>query len=296
MPTPLQTDPGEPACDHHTSPASAPGSSALRRIIILAILAVVGLGAVALTGWWHPNAPAEAMQMYLPKITLPAVILAAAVDGINPCAFTVLLLFITAMLATMQADGQTISAIRGRMLAQGGIYIAAIFLTYLALGVGLLKTLDIFTREHLPARLGALVAILFGLWMLKDFFLPDLGWRLQAPSRVGTWARDAAKKASIPALVVGGFLIGLCTVPCSGAVYLGVLSLLALQPSAMVGYGYLVLYNLIFILPLVLILVAAAARPTLNRLAHWNLHHKEWVRLALGGGVVVMGLLILATV
>jgi len=42
--------------------------------------------------------------------------------------------------------------------------------------------------------------------------------------------------------------------------------------------------------------VAASARPTLNRLAHWNLHHKEWVRLALGSGVVAMGLVILATV
>src|SRR5574340_969505 len=76
--------------------------------------------------------------------------------------------------------------------------------------------------------------------------------------------------------------ICLCTVPCSGAVYLGVLSLLALQPSALVGYSYLVLYNLIFVLPLVVILIAASARPTLNRLVHWNLHHKEWVRLALG--------------
>jgi cytochrome c biogenesis protein CcdA len=75
-----------------------------------------------------------------------------------------------------------------------------------------------------------------------------------------------------------------------------VLSLLALQPTALLGYSYLVLYNLVFILPLVGILVLAAARPTLNRLAHWNLHHKEWVRLALGSGVVVMGLVILATV
>jgi hypothetical protein len=50
------------------------------------------------------------------------------------------------------------------------------------------------------------------------------------------------------------------------------------------------------VLPLVIILIAASARPTLNRLAHWNLHHKEWVRLALGGGVVIMGLIILATV
>ena len=271
-------------------------TSPLRRIVILSTLSIVALGAVALTGLWHPNAPAEAMQMYLPKITLPTVVVAAAVDGINPCAFTVLLLFITAMLATMQAGEQSLYAIRTRMLSLGGIYIAAVFLTYLGLGVGMLKALDFFTRQHLPARFGALAAILFGLWMLKDFFLPDLGWRLQAPSQVGTMARQMAKKATIPALILGGFLIGLCTVPCSGAVYLGVLSLLALQPSALLGYGYLVLYNLIFVLPLVVILIAASARPTLNRLAHWNLHHKEWVRLALGGGVVVMGLLILATV
>ena len=271
-------------------------TSPLRRIITLSTLTIVALGAIALTGLWHPNAPAEAMQMYLPQITLPTVVVAAAVDGINPCAFTVLLLFITAMLATMQAGEQSLYAIRTRMLSLGGIYIAAVFLTYLGLGVGLLKALDFFTRQHLPARIGALAAILFGLWMLKDFFLPDVGWRLQAPSQIGTTAREMAKKATVPALIVGGFLIALCTVPCSGAVYLGVLSLLALQPSALLGYGYLVLYNLIFILPLVIILVAASARPTLNRLAHWNLHHKEWVRLALGGGVVIMGLLILATV
>jgi cytochrome c biogenesis protein CcdA len=132
--------------------------------------------------------------------------------------------------------------------------------------------------------------------MLKDFFLPNLGWRLQAPGKVGAMAHNAARTATVPALIVGGFLIGLCTVPCSGAVYLGVLSLLALQPSALLGYGYLVLYNLVFVLPLIVILVAASARPTLNRLAHWNIHHKEWVRLVLGGGVVIMGLIILATV
>ena len=121
-------------------------------------------------------------------------------------------------------------------------------------------------------------------------------WRdCESRLRLGRW-RGRWRKGHYPCLNLGGFLIELCTVPCSGAVYLGVLSLLALQPSALLGYSYLVLYNLIFVLPLVVILIAASARPTLNRLAHWNLHHKEWVRLALGGGVVVMGLLILATV
>lgn len=109
-------------------------TSPLRRIVTLSTLTtVVALGAIALTGFWHPNAPVEAMQMYLPKITLPTVIVAAAVDGINPCAFTVLLLFITTMLATMQAGEQSLQAIRTRMMSLGGIYIAAVFLTYLGL-------------------------------------------------------------------------------------------------------------------------------------------------------------------
>lgn len=271
-------------------------TSALRRTTVLSLLLVAALGAAALAGLSHPNAPALDMQAYLPEITLPAVVLAGLVDGINPCAFTVLLLFITAMLASLQAKTPHVQAARLRLLGTGLVYIAAIFLTYLALGVGLLSSADLFTRQHLPARLGALLAVLFGLWMLKDYFLPDLGFRLQAPGRVMEIARRSARRATLPALVAGGFLIGLCTVPCSGAVYLGVLSLLALQPTALLGYGYLLLYNLVFILPLVVILFAAAARPTLQRLAHWNLHHKQWIRLALGSGVVVMGLLILATV
>lgn len=267
-----------------------------RTITNMGVLTTIGLGAVALTGLWHPAAPSADMQMYLPHITLPTVILAGVVDGINPCAFTVLLLFITALTSTLQMGEQNVSALRARLLGMGGVYIFAVFLTYLALGVGLLKSLDFFTRQHVPARLAALLAVLFGLWMLKDYFLPEIGWRLQAPGKIGEVARQMAKKATLPALVLGGFLIGLCTVPCSGAVYLGVLSLLSLQSTTLLGYAYLVLYNIVFILPLVVILVAASVRPTLNTLAHWNLHHKESIRLILGGGVVLMGLAILATV
>src|SRR3990170_2703381 len=132
----------------------------LRSITVISLLSLLALGAIALTGFWHPNAPAEAMQMYLPQITLPAVVVAGVIDGINPCAFTVLLLFITALLSTLRAGEQSVNAVRLRMLGLGAIYIAAIFLTYLTLGVGLLKTLDFFTRQHVPARAGALLAIL----------------------------------------------------------------------------------------------------------------------------------------
>ena len=172
----------------------------------------------------------------------------------------------------------------------------ATFFIYLALGVWLLQSVKLLTNQHLPERLGAMFAVFLGLWMIKDFFLPGWGWQLHGPAWMVAVTRRTAQRATVPALVGGGILIGLCTVPCSGAVYLGIISLLALQPSALLGYAYLVLYNVIFILPLIVILVAASARPTLNHLAHWNLHHKEWVRLILGSGVVVMGLLILAAV
>ncbi|GIK64384.1 MAG: electron transporter [Chloroflexota bacterium] len=266
-----------------------------RNVTAISILGIIALGAIALAGFWHPNMAMSSME-YLPEITLPTVITAGLLDGINPCAFTVLLLFITALTSTIKAEEASVKTLRLRLMSMGSIYIGAIFLTYLALGVGLLKSMSFFTEQHAPARIGALVAVLLGLWMLKDYFVPELGWNLHAPSWIGVRARRMGKQATIPALVVGGFLIGLCTVPCSGAVYLAVLSLLALQSSALLGYAYLVLYNVVFIMPLIVILAVASSRPSLNRLAHWNFHHKEWVRLVLGSGVVLMGLLILATV
>lgn len=276
---------------------AASPSPSVRSILIVAAIALVTMGLAVYYGFIHPHAPMGGMTEYLPAVTLGTVVVGGLIDGINPCAFTVLLLFVTAMLATLQADNAAdINAARTRIFGMGSIYIASVFLTYLALGVGLLATSALFSRFHAPARIGALLAIGMGLWMLKDVFLPDLGPRLAAPKFVGQWTIDSARKATLPALIIGGILIGLCTVPCSGAVYLAVLSLLSLQPSALVGFAYLILYNLMFILPLVALLIAASARPTLNRLAHWNLHHKEGVRLALGASVVGMGLLILATV
>jgi cytochrome c-type biogenesis protein len=272
-------------------------SSSVQSIVIVSALILAAMALAVYFGFIHPHAPMVGMTEYLPAVTLGTVIVGGLIDGINPCAFTVLILFVTAMLATLQAStASDISAARARIVGMGSIYIAAVFLTYLGLGVGLLATSALFSRFHAPARVGALLAIGMGLWMLKDFFLPDVGPRLSAPKIVAQWTVEAGRKATIPALIVGGFLIGLCTVPCSGAVYLAVLSLLSMQSSALVGFAYLVLYNLMFILPLVALLIAASARPTLNKLAHWNLHHKEWVRLALGAGVTVMGILILATV
>jgi hypothetical protein len=94
-----------------------------RKVVVFSLLALLALGAMAFTGLWHPKAPAEAMRMYLPQITLPAVVVAGLVDGINPCAFTVLLLFITAMTSSLGTGEGSAKAIRARLMGMGSIYI-----------------------------------------------------------------------------------------------------------------------------------------------------------------------------
>ncbi|MBI2202269.1 MAG: cytochrome C biogenesis protein [Candidatus Rokubacteria bacterium] len=266
------------------------------RILGVSAAVVVALGVAVVAGLGAPPAPSPAASGLLPAVTLGTVVVAGIADGVNPCAFTVLLLLVTTLLAAAQGRAaQDSGSIRARVIGLGSIYVAAVFLTYLALGVGILSTIDLFTQRHVPARIAAVLSIALGLWMLKDYFAPELGPALAAPAAVGRWARAAARRMTVPSLVGAGFLIGLCTLPCSGAVYLAVLSLLALQPSAVTGFAYLVLYNVMYILPLVALLALSSTRPALNRLAHWNVRHRERVRLALGTGVVVMGLAILVT-
>ncbi|MBI4200262.1 MAG: hypothetical protein HY535_07305 [Chloroflexi bacterium] len=263
----------------------------------LAAVLVLALGLAA--GVWQT--PANLYRGGAPftatPVALSAVVLAGLVDGINPCAFTVLLLFAAAIASTYRGLGDPgAKTARTTLLLYGGAFILAIFGTYLALGLGLLRASAVLTQNHVGARVGALASVLLGLWMLKDFFLPGWGPRLGAPGALGDLVHRWGQRASLVTMLGLGTLVGLCTVPCSGAVYLAVLSMLALQESFLRSYLYLLLYNVMFVVPLVAILGAASARPTLNRLAHWNLRHRERVRVGLGGTVVAVGLAILATV
>lgn len=77
------------------------------------------------------------------ELTLPAVLGAALVDSVNPCAFALLLVFVATTLAMLQWQALTADAGHARhwLLSRGGVYILGIFLTYLALGFGLPGTL-----------------------------------------------------------------------------------------------------------------------------------------------------------
>lgn len=267
------------------------------RVVAFVVLAVAILALTTALGIVRPLAPDDHLQAYLPALTPVSVVGAGLLDGINPCAFTVLLLLITGLLASTQLGGAgTVSAIRGRVMLLGSVYVGAVFVTYLALGVGVMGVGRIFTGSHLPSRVGAFVAVLLGLWMLKDVFLPATGPRLEAHHGLAARAQAMARRGSVPALVAGGVLVGLCTVPCSGAIYLAVLSLLASDAYWPRSYGYLVLYNVLFVAPLAAIVIAGSSRPVLRRLARWQQRARERVRSVIGVTVIVLGLGLLAVI
>ena len=238
------------------------------------------------------------------ELTLPTVVGAALVDRVNPCAFALLLVFVATLLAMLQRQAAVIDATHARcwLLFRGGVYISGIFLMYLALGFGLLGALGLakaLSSTMLVSKVAALFALGLGLMMLQEALLPEFGTRLGAHVDT-TRLRKMVSHLGVPGLFGAGVLVGLCTVPCSGAVYLAVLALLSAQATAqataLAGAGYLVLYNLVFVAPLVIILALASSRLIYRKMARWQLHHRPSLKLATGVAAITVGLITLVVV
>lgn len=209
---------------------------------------------------------------------------AGLLDGINPCAFAVLLLFV-AFLFTLQ---------RGRtdLLAFGFTYIGAIYLTYFGIGVGLLTVFQL-GAPHLVAKIGAGLMIALGLVNIKDFFWYGVGPSLSLP-KIGGAARDRwMRRATLPATAVVGFLVGICEFPCTGGIYVGILGLVAAQTTFWNGLAYLAIYNVMFVLPLIALLLVIGNRRVVGQFSRWMVTHKRQLRLGQGVVMVAIGAIIL---
>lgn len=235
----------------------------------------------------------EAHGDHLPATTLadnrrsflPLVLTTGFLDGLNPCAFAVLLFFI-AFLFTIR---RTTSSI----WAMGLIYVAAIYLAYFLIGLGLMQAI-LFAGEHLlMAQIGSWLVIVMGLINIKDYFFPQLPIHLRIPTIAHGTIQDWLKRATFPAAAVGGFLVGLCTFPCSGGIYVAVVGLLAAKATYWQGIGYLGVYNLMFVSPLLLILAGVGNRRVMHRIRLVEQSSRRWVRLATGLAMVGIGAVIL---
>lgn len=218
------------------------------------------------------------------KWMLPLVGVAALIDSINPCAFGILLLTIAFLLSLQKT--------RSSILKIGGVYILGLLAVYILIGLGILQALHIFNTPHFMAKVGAALLIALGGINIINEFFPSFPVKLRIPQVAHNKIATLMNKASLPAVFLLGTLVGLCEFPCTGGPYLMVVGLLHDQGTYLAGVGYLLLYNLIFILPLVIILLIASDKVLVEKVQDWKKSETKNMRLWGGIAMVILGLLI----
>ncbi|TSC52405.1 MAG: cytochrome c bioproteinis protein, transmembrane region [Parcubacteria group bacterium LiPW_41] len=141
-------------------------------------------------------------------------------------------------------------------------------------------------------KLGATLLIIFGVINLLNRFFPRFPIRFRIPSISHGAMGALMKRASFPAALGLGFLVGICQFPCMGGPYLMVIGLLRDSVTYYDGFGYLVLYNVILILPLLAVLWIAADKAIVDRVQEWKRINMNGVRLWAGVAMIVIGILI----
>lgn len=231
-------------------------------------------------------------------LTVPTVLAAGVADGFNPCAFALLVLFATYTLTlvnSVTADGTPTIDARRRLLGAGSLYVGAVWVTYFIIGLGLLSFLGWLGQDHLVTRVAAVLALIMALWMLKDVFLPGWGPSMMAPAGTHGRMHRAIERGGLAGMLIAGVLVGICTVPCSGAIYLDIVAVLNASGGGLTGIALLALYNLAFIAPLVGLLLAVSDRRVLGRLGRWNRSNSPWIKAGLAIAVLAMSFGLLAT-
>lgn len=211
---------------------------------------------------------------------LPLVGVAALIDSVNPCAFSILILTIAFLFS--------IGTLRSGIMRIGSSYIAGIFVVYILIGLGILQTLHLFATPHFMAKVGASLLIALGAINLLNEFFPAFPIKLRIPHAAHRKMAELVEKGSMPTAFLLGGLVGLCEFPCTGGPYLMVLGLLHDQATYLKGLGYLFLYNAIFVLPLIIILLISGDAALLGKMKAWQ--QKERGLMRFGGGIAMVAL------
>ena len=175
-----------------------------RLLLLLIVGTVVAASAAAIL----VIAPRMTDHQAVSQLSVPVIVAAGVLDGFNPCAFGVLILFATFALGLATRQSVSTAGTRGvpdtrtasrTVLGLGAFFVVGVLVTYFLLGLGLLTavaSLTNFGGNHLPSRVAALIAIGLGLWMIRDILLPDAGLKLEAPpalhGRMRSWAASAS--------------------------------------------------------------------------------------------------------
>ncbi|WP_297479948.1 cytochrome c biogenesis protein CcdA [Thermococcus sp.] len=214
----------------------------------------------------------SALALYLLGISgfIPKFYALAMSDSINPCTFVIYTMLLIAI------SVREVS--RRRLYVIGSAFILAVYLSYFLLGVGLL-----YLGQYIPLWLAGVFAVGFGIYTMVTGILKR--------SRVGDKAKIRRKIFSADATFIGSFLLGVIVsttlLPCSAGSYLVYATIIA-HGSRALAFFLLALYNLIFVLPLVVILLAMGSVSGSKRFSQAMVRHS--MELSIVAGLLLIGI------
>ena len=217
-------------------------------------------------------------------LTVPMVIFCAGIDSMNPCAFSVLVILLLSIIAL-----QT----RRQVLMVGITYIAAVFLFYFLSGIGVLSFVQVSGVSSLISMAAAIIAIVLGVVYIIDAAVKKEGFILSIPASKKEVIERYIVTATLPAAFILGILVGIFELPCTGGIYLTILSLMSSTMTLSEGIPYLLLYNIIFILPLIIILLAVVMGIPPERVNAWRIENRRKLRVAIGIAMILVGIFII---
>lgn len=215
---------------------------------------------------------------------LPVIVVSALIDSINPCAISVLFLTITFLFS--------LGKNRKFVLISGGVYILAIAIVYTLIGLGALQVLSFFNVPNIMAKIGASILLLYSIIGLINEFFPSFPIKLKIPESTHTTLAKVIEKGSIPAFFVLGALVAMFEFPCTGGPYLFVLTLLHDYANFWKGFWYLIMYNFVFVLPLILILAFATNKVMIEKIDRLRKLETKKARVILLLVLIAFGILI----
>ena len=237
---------------------------------------------------WDQSQGIDKARERADTFTLPAVIFGGLIDGINPCAISTLVFFMSLLIISQIGR-------RGSLL-MGISFCFASFATYTAIGFGLLRCLHML--EIFPSvRRGFEMGMAAMLFILAYFSFRDAvrfsrthdphKVSLQLPDRIKRIIRKLMRKGfKSHHLIISGLIVGclvtLLETVCTGQVYLPTMTVILKEDGDLRIWSLLLLYNTMFIMPLVVVLVLTRYGLTTETMIKWSKKNVSFSKTILG--------------
>lgn len=221
-------------------------------------------------------------------LSLVTIIGAALVDSINPCAIAVLLILLGALMATGD---------KKRALKAGIGFTISIYIVYFLFGIGLFSALQISGLSFWFYKIIGFIAILLGLFNIKDYFrYGGGGFVMEIPRKWRPKLKNILNGVTSP---IGAFLMGfvvcLFELPCTGGPYIFILGLLAEKTTQLGAIPLLLIYNLFFVIPLIVITgLVYTGYTNVGTATEWKEKNIRKLHLIAGIVMLILGIVVIS--